>query len=106
MQILLELHDESEMDRINQFTELVGINNRNLKDFTVDINQSISLAKLIPDNFVKVAESGISDVETLIKLKINGFQGFLIGERFMSSSRPELACKDFISELKKRPGFN
>ena len=106
MQILLELHNEPEMDRINLFTELVGINNRNLKDFTVDIDQSINLADLIPADFVKVAESGISDAKTLVKLKNSGFQGFLIGERFMASSRPEMACSDFIGELKKEPELN
>jgi indole-3-glycerol phosphate synthase len=102
MEILLELHDNSELDRINQFTELVGVNNRNLKNFSVDINHSVKLAHSIPDNFVKIAESGISSVESLIDLKNNGFQGFLIGEKFMSSSRPEIACKDFITELKKK----
>jgi len=101
LEILLELHDETEMDRINQFTELVGVNNRNLKNFSVDINQSIKLAHSIPNNFVKIAESGISNIETLIELKSNGFQGFLMGEKFMATSRPEIACKDFIADLKK-----
>jgi indole-3-glycerol phosphate synthase len=101
LEILLELHDKIEMDRITQYTEIVGINNRNLKNFAVDINQSIILAQSIPENCVKVAESGISNVETFIKLKENGFQGFLMGEKFMASSHPELACKDFIAELKK-----
>jgi indole-3-glycerol phosphate synthase len=102
LESLLELHDETEMDRMNPFTELVGINNRNLKDFSVDINQSIKLALSIPDEFVKIAESGISNVETLIRLKRSGFQGFLMGERFMASSRPEITCNDFIADLKKK----
>ncbi len=101
LEILLEIHDESEMDRINQHIDLVGINNRNLNDFTVDINQSIRLANSIPKNFIKVAESGISEVETLIHLKNNGFNAFLIGERFMKSPQPEQACKEFISKLRK-----
>lgn len=101
LEILLELHDKDEVDRINQFTELIGINNRNLKNFSVDINQSIILAKLIPDNLVKIAESGISNVETYLKLKANGFQGFLMGEKFMTSTHPEIACKEFILELRQ-----
>jgi indole-3-glycerol phosphate synthase len=101
LEILLEIHDESEMDRINQHIDLVGINNRNLNDFTVDINQSIRLANSIPKNFIKVAESGISEVEALIHLKNNGFNAFLIGERFMKSPQPEQACKEFISKLRK-----
>jgi len=102
LEILLELHDENETDRINEFTELVGINNRNLKNFSVDINQSIKLAHSIPDHFVKIAESGISSVETLINLKNNGFHGFLMGEKFMASSRPGIACSNFIAELKNK----
>jgi indole-3-glycerol phosphate synthase len=90
-----------ELDRINQYIDLVGINNRNLKDFSVDINHSINLAAHVPDTFTKIAESGISNAETLICLKRNGFNGFLIGEKFMQSSRPELACKDFINEIRK-----
>ncbi len=101
LEILLELHDEAELKHINQYIDLVGINNRNLKDFSVNINKSIEMIKAIPDEFIKIAESGISDIETLLKLRKNGFRGFLMGERFMQSSRPELACKNFIAELKK-----
>lgn len=101
LEILLELHDESELNHINQHVDLVGINNRNLKDFSVDINKSIEMAKAIPDDFVKVAESGISNIDTILKFRENGFKGFLMGERFMQASRPELACKNFIAELKK-----
>jgi indole-3-glycerol phosphate synthase len=101
LEVFLELHDSTEIDRINQFTELVGINNRNLKNFSVDINQSIILANSIPGNLVKIAESGISDVETFIKLKLSGFNGFLMGEKFMATSNPEITCKEFIAEIIK-----
>lgn len=101
LEVFLELHHEKELDRINQDIDLVGINNRNLKDFSVDVNHSIKLAAHVPDSFVKIAESGISDAQTFTCLKKNGFNGFLIGEKFMQSSRPELACKDFISEIRK-----
>lgn len=100
LEILLELHGEEELSHISKHVELVGINNRNLKDFSVDINRSIEMSKGIPDDFVKVAESGISEVETILKFRENGFKGFLMGERFMHSSRPELAAKNFIADLK------
>ena len=100
LEILLELHDESELLHINQYIDLVGINNRNLKDFSVDINKSIQMAKSIPEDFIKIAESGISNIETLLEFKRNGFRGFLMGERFMSDALPEIACKNFISDLK------
>jgi indole-3-glycerol phosphate synthase len=102
LEVLLELHDESELDRITQHIDLVGTNSRNLKDFSVDINQSIILAGKIPNSFVKVAESGIGDTNTMLYLKKNGFNGFLIGEKFMQSTRPELACRDFITDYKKK----
>jgi len=101
LEVLMELHDEAELNHINQNVDLVGINNRNLKDFSVDINKSIEMAKNIPDDFVKIAESGISKIETIIKLRENGFKGFLMGEHFMQSPRPEIACKNFIAELRK-----
>jgi len=100
LEILLELHEESELEHINQYVDLVGINNRNLKDFSVDINRSLEMAKGIPNEFIKVAESGISNVETIHKFRENGFKGFLMGERFMQATRPELACKNFIAELR------
>ncbi len=100
LEILLELHDEEEQRHINQYIDLVGINNRNLKDFTVDINKSIQMAQAIPNEFLKIAESGISSIETLLEFKNNGFSGFLMGERFMSAPEPEIACKNFISDLK------
>jgi len=100
LEILLELHSEEEQKHINQFIDLVGINNRNLKDFSVDINKSMQMAKCIPDEFIKVAESGISNIETLLEFRNNGFKGFLMGERFMKETNPEIACKNFISDLK------
>jgi indole-3-glycerol phosphate synthase len=79
---------------------MVGINNRNLKNFEVDIEQSIRMAEKLGSDFVKVAESGISNIETLQLFKQNGFQGFLIGENFMKTTNPGLACSEFIHSLK------
>ncbi|MEM6641384.1 MAG: indole-3-glycerol phosphate synthase TrpC [Bacteroidota bacterium] len=100
MEILLEVHDEKEL--INSLTDqvdLIGVNNRNLKTFSTDITTSKELAAKIPDEFVKVTESGLHTSEVVKELKTYGYEGFLIGERFMQSSRPEKAAKDFIKDI-------
>jgi indole-3-glycerol phosphate synthase len=100
LEILLEVHNEEELNiSINEYVDLVGVNNRNLKTFEVDINTSKKLANLIPNDFVKVSESGIGNAVTIMELKAAGFNGFLMGERFMQSSRPEKSCARFIEEL-------
>ena len=99
LEVLLELHDETELNHVHHLVDMVGINNRNLKTFEVDIEQSIRMAEKLGNDFVKVAESGISDIETLKLFKQNGFHGFLIGENFMKTANPGLACKEFISML-------
>lgn len=99
LEVLLELHDETELNHVYHKVDMVGINNRNLKTFEVDIEQSIRMADKLGNGFVKVAESGISTIETLKHFKQNGFQGFLIGENFMKTANPGRACRDFISQL-------
>ena len=99
MQVLLELHDETELDHVYHEVDMVGINNRNLKTFEVDIEQSIRMANYLDKDFTKIAESGISSIETLKYFKNNGFQGFLMGEYFMKNMNPAHAFKDFISFL-------
>jgi indole-3-glycerol phosphate synthase len=99
LEVLLELHDETELNHVYHLVDMVGINNRNLKTFEVDIEQSIRMAEKIGNNFVKVAESGISNIETLKHFKNNGFQGFLIGENFMKTKNPGLTCQQFIQAL-------
>ena len=100
MEVLLEAHNERELDHgLNEYIDLVGVNNRNLEDFTVDINISKILASKIPSEMVKISESGIHSAETIRDLKKHGYSGFLIGEAFMRSSRPERACAEFISKL-------
>ncbi|MFN8254133.1 MAG: indole-3-glycerol phosphate synthase TrpC [Bacteroidales bacterium] len=99
MEVLLELHTEDELRHLNEFVDLVGINNRNLKDFSVNMEKSIQMAGEIPKGFVKIAESGISSVDTLLAFKQNGFDGFLMGEMFMKNNKPEEACRNFIHEL-------
>ncbi len=101
LEILLEIRDKEELGAINDQVDAVGVNNRNLKDFSVNISQSYELVDLIPNQFVKVSESGIDAPETILNLKNAGFQGFLMGELFMKQSRPELACSNFIQEVIK-----
>ena len=100
LEVLLELHDETELNHVYHKVDMVGINNRNLKTFEVDIEQSIRMAEKLGNDFVKVAESGISSVEALIHFRNNGFQGFLIGENFMKTENPGIACEQFIETLR------
>lgn len=99
MEVLLELHDESEITKIDPGADLIGINNRNLKDFKVDLDRSINLLSKLPEHAIKVSESGLSDPSTVDFLRSQGFQGFLMGENFMKSPEPGEACRDFISKL-------
>lgn len=99
LEVLLELHDEAELDHYNENVNLVGINNRDLKTFTVDIERSIRLAEKLGD-VVKVAESGITSAQTVLSLKQSGFHGFLIGEYFMSKPDPAVAFAEFVNQLK------
>jgi len=100
MEVLVEVHSSEEMEKLNPLVDLVGINNRNLKTFEVDIQTSIHLGALIPEQYVKISESGISDPETISQLKKVGFKGFLIGETFMKTDNPGNACAEFINKLK------
>ena len=102
LEVLMEVHDGEELERsLCEDLDLVGVNNRNLKTFDVSLQTSLDLVDKIPTDFVKISESGISDPSTLISLKEAGFDGFLIGENFMKSSRPEQAAYLFIKEYKK-----
>lgn len=95
LEVLLELHDETELEHICDTVDLVGVNNRNLKNFEVDLEHSVKLASQIDDRFIKVAESGINDVANIHYLKQHGFRGFLIGEYFMKQESPMMAFKAF-----------
>jgi len=99
LEVLLELHDESELGHVCDEVSLVGVNNRNLKNFEVDLDHSVRLAQRIDDKFIKVAESGINDVKNIQYLKQFGFKGFLIGEYFMKQSSPVTAFKEFAHQL-------
>lgn len=100
LSVLLEVHNKEELERsIFDTIDAIGVNNRNLKDFTVSIQHSIDLVDSIPDSFIKVSESGLSDPESIIELKKVGFQAFLIGENFMKTDNPQEAIRDFADKI-------
>ena len=99
MDVLYEVHNQQELDKIELDNKIIGINNRNLKTFKVDLEHSIELASQIPDSCIKVSESGLNDPRVITGLKEYGFQGFLIGENFMKTENPGQACKEFIDQI-------
>ncbi|MCC6690956.1 MAG: indole-3-glycerol phosphate synthase TrpC [Bacteroidia bacterium] len=100
LEVLLEVREKEELKSICDNVDVLGVNNRNLKDFTVSVKQSFTLANFIPKGLVKISESGIGSIKAIRDLKKAGFNGFLIGETFMAHSRPELACAEFIKNIK------
>ena len=100
LEILLEVHEQNELDKVNQYTNIIGINNRNLRTFEVNTDISEKIAHRIPPGFLRISESGISSPQTIKKLKTAGYHGFLIGEKFMSTSDPVQAFAEFVKELK------
>jgi indole-3-glycerol phosphate synthase len=102
LEVLLEIHNEAELAHICDEVDMVGVNNRNLKTFEVDIQTSLDLADKIGDDKPAISESGIPDVETIITLKKAGFKGFLIGEHFMKQPDPTIAFAEFTEQLKAR----
>ena len=99
LDVLYEVHTLKQLDKIDLDHKVIGINNRNLKTFEVDLEHSIELANQIPDNCIKVSESGISNPRIIIGLKEFGFKGFLIGENFMKAADPGIACQQFIAQI-------
>ena len=97
LEVLLELHDEDELEHICDTVDMVGINNRSLKTFDVDIERSLKMAQQIPAGKLKIAESGIDDPALIKLFRSNGYSGFLIGENFMKSSNPISAIHEFIN---------
>ncbi|MCA0132891.1 indole-3-glycerol phosphate synthase TrpC [Winogradskyella alexanderae] len=102
LDVLLEVHNEKELHKsIIPSIDMLGVNNRDLKTFTVSLETSKNLSSLIPDDFVKVSESGISSTEAITELKPYGYKGFLIGENFMKTEDPGLHALKFINQLTK-----
>lgn len=100
LEVLLEVHNEEELYKaIMPSLNMIGVNNRNLKTFEVSLNYSKELANFIPKEFVKVSESGISNILDIKELQPYGYQGFLIGENFMKTDNAGLAAKKMIKQL-------
>lgn len=99
LEVLLEIHSEEELIHINKYIDFVGINNRNLKDFKVDLQHSVTLKNQLPENVFSIAESGIYSEEDFKFLKEKGFDGFLMGEYFMKSENPGKKFQEFISNV-------
>lgn len=100
LQTILELHAEEELEHICDATKIVGINNRDLKTFSVDIERSLRMAEQLPADKIKIAESGIDKIEDILLFKQNGFKGFLIGEYFMKQADTPAAFQTFVGQLK------
>jgi indole-3-glycerol phosphate synthase len=100
MEVLLEIHEQEELDKLNQYVNIIGVNNRNLKTFEVDTTTSERIAEKIPAGILKISESGISSPGVIRKLRQSGYDGFLIGEKFMCTEDPVKAFSEFVKELK------
>ena len=100
LEVLLEIHDKDELGHISEAVDFVGINNRSLKSFEVNIEHSLQLKNQLPKNLLSIAESGIYSVETFKLLKQEGFDGFLMGEYFMNQAHPAAAFEAFVKSIK------
>lgn len=101
LEVLMEIHNETELNEtLNEYVDLVGVNNRDLRTFTVSIQTSLDLVEKIPNEFVKISESGLSEASSILTLHNAGFQGFLIGENFMKEENPAKELENFIKQIK------
>ena len=99
LEVLLEIHDQSELDYYSEYIDVLGVNNRNLGSFHTDVANSFRLIKQMPQEATPISESGISNPDTVKELRAIGFKGFLIGENFMKTEAPGDSLKSFINAL-------
>jgi len=99
MEVLLELHDASELDHMTSDIALVGVNNRNLNTFETSLQTSFDLAEKLPHDKIWVSESGLHHTKDLLDLRDAGFRGFLVGEAFMKTDDPGQACTQFVQQI-------
>lgn len=99
LDVLLELHDETETDHISPLNNMIGVNNRNLGSFVTDVKKSLQMIDLLPTEALLISESGISDPQTVYELRQAGYKGFLIGENFMKTENPGESLKQFINRI-------
>lgn len=100
LEVLLEVHNAEELEQSPlEHVDVVGVNNRNLKDFSVSLETSEALVEKLPESMTRISESGIRSAEDIVRLRKAGFHGFLIGERFMTESRPDEACARLVHDV-------
>ena len=99
LEVLLEIHDQSELDYYSEYVDVLGVNNRNLGSFHTDVANSFRLIEQMPQEATPISESGISNPDTVKELRTIGFKGFLIGENFMKTETPGDSLKSFINAL-------
>lgn len=102
LEVLLEVHSADQLDKVGEAVNVVGVNNRNLKNFEVSIQTSLDLYDQIPADKVKISESGIQHADHMITLYQKGFDGFLIGTQFMKSADPVAACRLLIEDFETK----
>lgn len=100
LEVLLEVHGEAETSYAELGPDVCGVNNRNLGSFVTDVNNSLRVAELLPKEACKVSESGIGDARTICCLRQAGYNGFLVGERFMRADNPGAALRQLINDIK------
>ena len=99
LEVVLEIRQDSELIKVGNEVDIIGVNNRNLNNFKTDLKSSLDMSGRIPKGCPKISESGIRDMSDVKQLKKAGYNGFLIGELFMRSARPEKICADFIRQI-------
>ena len=98
MRALVEVHNRRELDAaIAAGSEIIGVNNRDLTTFEVNLETSLRLAQHMPANVVRVSESGIQDARDIAKLRQAGFTAFLVGEHLMKSADPAGALRELVA---------
>ena len=102
LEVLLELHHNSELDKYYEHVDMVGINNRDLRDFSVSLLTSIDMKRRLPDHVLKISESGLDHPGIVSDLHAYGFEGFLMGEYFMKDDNPGKTAAEFVTELQVR----
>lgn len=101
MEVLLEVHSREQLEKYVPEIGLVGVNNRDLQTFRVDVNRSAELAGYLPPGVIKISESGIVNAQTMLNLRLSGYEGFLMGDVFMREADPARACAQLVTALKR-----